>query len=75
LTIPQTRLEEERIAAMGRGDPRDHGSQENLVVALAEPDSERVFFITNKPAALAGFYRPASQTGMSGRVFARDLFL
>jgi len=45
------------------------------MVALPEPDPKGVLFVTNKPAALAGLYRAASQTGMFGRILASDLFL
>jgi hypothetical protein len=45
------------------------------MLALPKPDSQRVFFIPNVPAALAGFYRAASQTGVTSRIFSGDLFL
>ena len=45
------------------------------MLALPKPDSQRVFFIPNVPAALAGFYRAASQGGVEGRIFSAELFL
>jgi hypothetical protein len=73
--IQKAGLEKERITAMGRGDPRYQWGQKNLVVALPEPDSQRVLFIADKPPALAGFYGATSQAGMFCGIFAGYLFL
>lgn len=73
--IQKAGVEKERITAMGRGNPRYQGGQKHLLVALPEPDSQRVLFIADKPPALPGFYGATSQAGMFCGIFAGYLFL
>lgn len=53
-TIPQAWLQEERVATMSRGHPRDQRDQKYFLVTLAQPYAQCVLFISHKPATLAG---------------------
>jgi hypothetical protein len=65
-TVVQARPKEERITAMGRRHPRNQRSQNYLLLTLAQPHSQGVLLVSNKPATLTGFDCPTSQAGVLG---------
>jgi len=53
--LPQARLQKQYIASVGRRCPRCEWRQQHCFVVLGNPESQAMFLVANKPAALAGF--------------------
>jgi hypothetical protein len=61
--VMQTGPQKQRFTAIGWRCPRDHRHQQHPIRALMQPQTQRVFLVAHKPAALASLDRSAPQRG------------